>query len=113
MGMRKNIFVLVLVVLAGYAGFVVGEQKLRVEIRNWKLEVSNQEVPKNRTADFSLFWQVWDRLEEDYVDKGALDGQKMVEGAISGIVSSLGDPYTVFLPLAQNKEAKEELNGSF
>jgi len=113
MGMRKNIFVLVLVVLAGYAGFVVGEQKLRVEIRNWKLEVSNQEVPKNRTADFSLFWQVWDRLEENYVDKGALDGQKMVDGAISGMVSSLGDPYTVFLPLTQNKEAKEELNGSF
>ncbi len=113
MGMRKNIFVIVLILLSGYAGFVVGEQKLRLEVRNWKLEVSNQEVPKNRTADFSLFWQVWDNLEKDYVDKGALDGQKMVFGAISGMVSSLGDPYTVFLPPTQNKEAKEDLNGSF
>ena len=105
--MRKNIFVIVLILLSGYAGFVVGEQKLRLEVRNWKLEVSNQEVPKNRTADFSLFWQVWDNLEKDYVDKGALDGQKMVFGAISGMVSSLGDPYTVFLPPHRIKRLKK------
>ncbi|OGG27012.1 hypothetical protein A2960_02605 [Candidatus Gottesmanbacteria bacterium RIFCSPLOWO2_01_FULL_39_12b] len=37
----------------------------------------------------------------------------MVFGAISGMVASLGDPYTVFLPPDQNKEAKDDLGGKF
>jgi len=37
----------------------------------------------------------------------------MVYGAIAGMVSSLGDPYTVFLPPDQNKEAKDDLSGKF
>lgn len=68
---------------------------------------------KSPQADFSLFWDVWERLNRYFLDKKALDGQKMVYGAISGLVSSLGDPYTVFLPPEQNKEAKDELGGKF
>src|SRR3989338_8869411 len=105
MGMRKNIFVLVVVVLAGYGGFLVGEQKLKLEIRNWKLDVVTRESPKSTAAAFGLFWTVWDKLNEQYVDKSKLVPQKMVEGAISGMVAAVGDPYTVFLPTAQNKEA--------
>jgi len=111
--MRKNLWILVVVVLAGYGGFLVGEQKLELEIRNWKVGVTSREMPKNLAADFGLFWMVWDKLSEQYVDKSALDPQKMVDGAISGMVQSVGDPYTVYLPVQQNKEAKEDLNGTF
>jgi carboxyl-terminal processing protease len=37
----------------------------------------------------------------------------MVYGAISGMVSALGDPYSMFLPPAQNKVVDEDLSGSF
>ena len=111
--MRKNLWIVVLVVLAGYGGFLVGEQKLKLEIRNWKLDVVTRETPKSTAADFGLFWTVWDKLNEQYVDKSKLVPQKMVEGAISGMVAAVGDPYTVFLPTAQNKEAKDELDGVF
>ena len=37
----------------------------------------------------------------------------MVYGAISGMVASLGDPYTVFLPPSDQKQSKEDLAGSF
>ena len=37
----------------------------------------------------------------------------MVYGAISGMVSALGDPYTMFLPPAQNKVVDEDFSGSF
>lgn len=63
--------------------------------------------------DLSLFWDVWGRVTHDFIDKKAIDPQKMINGAISGMVSSLGDPYTVFLTPEQNKETKEELGGSF
>lgn len=68
---------------------------------------------KPKQVDFSLFWDVWDKLNRYYIDKKAIDYQRMVYGAISGMVSALGDPYTVFLPPDQNKEAKDDLGGKF
>lgn len=70
-------------------------------------------APNNQTIDFSLFWDVWDRLNRSYIDKKALVPKTMFYGAISGMVASLGDPYTVFLPPEQNKEAKDDLSGKF
>lgn len=111
--MRKNLWLLVVVVLAGYSGFLIGEQKLKFEIRNWRVDVTTRQAPERTAADFGLFWTVWDKLNQQYVDKTKLDPQKMVEGAISGMVAAVGDPYTVFLPAVQNKEAKDELGGEF
>ncbi len=74
-------------------------------------EIVNKISSKPGQVDFSLFWDVWERLNRFYIDKKALDPQKMVYGAISGMVNSLGDPYTVFLPPEQNKEAKDDLSG--
>lgn len=79
--------------------------------------VYNQGVPTLGNdfegVDFGLFWNVWGRLQDKFVDKDKLDKQKMVYGAISGLVNSLGDPYTVFLPPQQSKDFKDEIKGSF
>lgn len=69
--------------------------------------------PRREKANLSLFWEVWSRLEKFFIDKKALVPQKMVYGAISGMVNALGDPYTVFLPPEKNKEVEEELRGTF
>ena len=37
----------------------------------------------------------------------------MVYGAIGGMVASLDDPYTSFLPPKENKEFKEDIGGAF
>lgn len=66
-----------------------------------------------QNIDFSLFWKVWQKVSEQYLDRGAVDAQKMFYGAISGMVQSVGDPYTVFLTPDQNKGVREELSGSF
>lgn len=63
--------------------------------------------------DFGQFWEVWQILERDYLDTTKIDREKMVFGAIRGLASSLGDPYTVFLPPEQDKRAAEDLAGSF
>jgi carboxyl-terminal processing protease len=61
-------------------------------------------------VDFSLFWQVWDRLAKNF--DGKIDTQKMVYGAIDGLVKSLGDPYTVFMNPEDAKSFSQELEGS-
>lgn len=63
--------------------------------------------------DMSLFWEAWAKLQEQYVDKGKFDNQKMLYGAISGMVSSLGDPYTVFMPPEEAKRFIDDTKGSF
>lgn len=63
--------------------------------------------------DLRLMWQVRDVLQKKYLDKDQIKDQSMVYGAISGMVSALGDPYTVFLPPKENKASNEDLAGEF
>ncbi len=64
-------------------------------------------------VDFSLFWEVWHKLQDKFVDKGKFDVQKMIYGAISGMVRSLEDPYTVFLNPEETKKFIEDIRGTF
>ncbi len=63
--------------------------------------------------DFSLFWEAWSKLEEKFVDKENIDIQEMIYGAITGMVKSLGDPYTVFMKPEDTKRFVEDVKGSF
>jgi len=64
-------------------------------------------------VDFSLFWQTWDLLQEKYVDKTKLNTQEMIYGAISGMVNSLEDPYTVFFKPDETKRFIDDVKGTF
>lgn len=110
---RRYIILLTLFILAGGIGYSLGEKKAGISIGPDKRIVVNQEAPKDTAVDFSLFWDVWGRLFRYYIDAASLDTQKMVWGAITGMVASAGDPYTAFLPPKENKEFKEDLGGQF
>ncbi|KKU44590.1 MAG: Carboxyl-terminal protease [Microgenomates group bacterium GW2011_GWA2_46_7] len=56
---------------------------------------------------------MWRRLETSYVDPTKLDYAKMTWGSMQGLAQSLEDPYTQYLPPAENKQANEDLNGAF
>jgi len=96
-------------------GFSLGQKRIEIEKRSFvpTISVSNQLPPKNQNVDFSLFWNVFDTLPQKYFDKSAVNGQKMLYGAISGMVASLGDPYTAFLDPDQNKAMESEIAGSY
>lgn len=63
--------------------------------------------------DFSLFWEAYHKLQEKFVEKEKFDIKKMIYGAISGMVKSLGDPYTVFFPPEETKRFIEDVKGAF
>jgi len=113
---RRIIFLLILFVLVGYSGYSLGKKNARLEINNFRPSIKlDRTVPQTKSGkvEFTQFWEVWDKVENSYYDKNKVDYQKMVYGAISGMVSALGDPYTVFLPPVENGDAKADLRGDF
>ncbi len=108
---RDLCILLALVILAFGIGLNIGSQKYNVKFLPSISQLTEDNSQKSENLDLSLFWEVWNRLNHYYIDKKALIPQKIVYGAISGMVNALGDPYTIFLPPDQNKEAKDDLGG--
>ena len=89
------------------SGYRLGQHRLKQNNSSTGL------AKADTTADMSLFWNVWDILEEKYVNETKLNKEKMVFGAIKGMVASLDDPYTYFMTPAENKESKDDLGGLY
>jgi carboxyl-terminal processing protease len=64
-------------------------------------------------ADFEEFWKVWNLIDEKYPDAKKVSNQERIYGAISGLVGSIKDPYTLFLPPEESKSFNDEVTGSF
>lgn len=116
---RRFIFagtIIGLVVFAFYAGY----QKGRFGSAMTEAPIAVNEAVFRGTADgqdasidFSLFWKVWNLLEDRYVESDTLDAKALFYGAIDGMLAATGDPYTTFFDPKENKEFKEELAQSF
>lgn len=76
--------------------------------------IINEKLPENKKdLDFSLFWKVWDLVKEKHVDRAKLNAQKMVYGAIAGMLKATDDPYTSFFDPEESKSFSEDIEGSF
>ena len=75
--------------------------------------LKDMETGKPADVDFSLFWDAWRLIQSDYLKASQLDRQKMVYGAIRGLVNSLGDPHSVFFEPEDAKKFTEDVSGSF
>ena len=112
--MIKKYFLVIGVIAGLAAGFVGGfyVEKNRTDGPGLNA-VINQALGKPSDVDFGIFWQVWNRLHAEYVDKGKLNTQNLVYGAIQGMVDSVGDPYTVFFTPKDAKDFAQEIKGTF
>lgn len=59
-----------------------------------------------------IFMQVLELVKSDYVEK-KVDDQKLVYGAIKGMLESLDDPYTRFMEPKPFKEMQMRMKGSY
>lgn len=112
----KKIQIILLILIAFCVGYFFGITKVQVEWKTYKpnITVVNKEPPTSAAlVDFSLFWNVWDKLTTNYYDKKLVDPQKLLYGAIGGMVNAVGDPFTMFLPPTQNTNFQQQLSGQF
>ncbi|HWY78986.1 MAG TPA: S41 family peptidase, partial [Candidatus Sulfotelmatobacter sp.] len=108
--------IVVILIITFLIGYYIGISKIVIDWNNFQpnLQISSKEPPQsNQFTDTTRMWEVLEKIESLYYDKTAINANKMLNGAISGMVSSLGDPYTLYLPPQQNSDFKQGLAGQF
>lgn len=111
--LRKIIIWVFLTAFIFSSGYVLGRKGFIAQFTDISQVKLLRETPPDKNVDFSAFWKVWDTLAVSYFDKTKLVPSEMIYGAIKGMVSAVGDPYTVYLPPQENKVVQEDLQGSF
>ena len=105
--------VAVLIIGSFWLGYARGKNAVQAENQSFPLDQTVIKNKDNKEIDFSLFWKTWDFLKEKYVDKNSLDAQKLVYGAIKGMLKATGDPYTTFFDPEETKSFAQDMEGSF
>jgi len=71
-------------------------------------------TPGTPAADaqlFAPFWDVYESITKSYV--GDVDREKLVQGAIDGMIGALDDPYSSYMSPEELKKARESIAGEF
>ncbi len=76
-------------------------------------EISGTSAGQPSAINFGTFWQAWNTVNENYLNAEKINAQDKVYGAISGLVGSLKDPYSIFFPPKENKKFQEDVQGNF
>ena len=103
--------IIILFFIVFSTGFFIGKET-RPSIEKIG-DVCNKTSGQPEQVDFSLFWDAWSIIQSKYVDRDKLNPEQMTFGAISGLVQSLNDPYSVFLPPKEKKKFLDDMSGYF
>jgi carboxyl-terminal processing protease len=107
---QKKILITLLVVLP-ILSYLLGYQIAFQNAANSNALKNTEEVEVSQ-QDLKMFWEVWEKVKEKYVDVESLDNEKMMYGAMQGIVESLEDPHSEFLNPEKSKQFPNSLEGS-
>ena len=69
-------------------------------------------TPGGEAALWAPFWDTYAAIRSRYALE-PVDPQRLVEGAISGMVEALDDPYSAYYPPEEYKQSLESLSGQF
>ncbi len=115
--LAQTVLVAVVVGVAAFVGGIVVALRwgntLPLSITTNQTASAQRTTPANLQADFVVFWEVWNLIDRKFYHTEPLDRQKMVYGAINGMLRSLGDDYTVFEDPDAAANTRERLSGQF
>ncbi|MDD5098734.1 MAG: S41 family peptidase [Candidatus Colwellbacteria bacterium] len=93
-----------------YGGYLIGQKETK-EIKI--VGVADITPGSEVSADFSIFWQAWDKIKREYLRSGGVSEKDMVYAAIKGLAENIGDPYTTFFSPEDAKKFSEDVDGRF
>lgn len=106
--------------LTFWGGFYAGREGSALVSKNPRILAYSEEAKNAASAvnpddvfDFNLYWEVWDSLKQNHVDKNMIKDKELFYGSLTGLAQSLDDPYTVFMDPKASQEFAADLAGTF
>lgn len=107
---------LVVAILSFAGGMVVALRwgnTLPLNVATNQTASAQRTTPSDLQADFGVFWEVWNLVDRKFYTTEPLDQRQMIYGAITGMLRSLGDDYTVFEDPDTAAHTRERIAGQF
>lgn len=98
------LFASLIVIATMFLTFVIINQTIGI---NTKLSINNNSA-SNSLKEFE---EVYNLIDESYYEK--VDKEKLIDGAINGMLSSLKDPHTSYFNTSEAENFNEIMNGSY
>src|SRR5262245_38834985 len=73
---------------------------------------ANQATPQQLRDQFGVFWEVWNLVENEFYHRQPIDRTRMIRGAISGMLATLDDPYTVYQEPDLASQTNDHMQGT-
>ena len=70
-------------------------------------------VEEESELDLALLEEVWEIIQERYVEPGELDGEALTQGAAEGMVNALDDPHSAYMSPDDYEMFTSGLEGEF
>lgn len=107
--------VVLIVAISLIIGYSFGSYRFSIAWKGYRpiADVVSKAPPPGQNINMSLFYDVLEKLNTSYYDKKKINSQKIVYGAITGMLQSLDDPYTSFFPPVENTNFKNQMAGEF
>ncbi|HZJ41105.1 MAG TPA: S41 family peptidase, partial [Candidatus Saccharimonadales bacterium] len=109
-------FFLILALAVFSAGIYLGGKKNNIS----KTGIAYSEDAKNivlggeeDSFDFNLYFEVWNTLKSNHVDKNQIKDKALFYGSLEGLAAATKDSYTVFMDPDTTKEFYGDLSGTF
>lgn len=93
-------------------GFSSG-QKTTKNILVTGVQNMNDGTSSSTSADFGVFWQAWQDINDLYLKNPDVTNKDKVYGAINGLIQSLNDPYSEFFSPIDSQQFIENVTGNF
>jgi carboxyl-terminal processing protease len=98
----------ILLVACLSVGFVFG--RLSSNISATLPQLLNPSSSASTNELFKPFWEAWQLVHDEYLVQ-PVDDEKMMQGAIRGMMDSLGDPHSAYMDPVEYSDASAPLEG--
>ena len=90
--------VALLIALSGVAGYAIND---------------NSASSSTQPATTAILHEVQDIIQQDFVNASQVSPDTLQRGAIDGMITSLNDPHSVYIPPSDYKNGVDLITGSF
>ena len=102
---RKNIRLLIIVVISMMFGSII-----TIFLKDSNIK-SVKKVSSTEYSEFEPLYEAYDHIKNEYYKN--IDTTTLVDGAIDGMLNSIGDKHTMYFDKESKKELEQELSGTY